>query len=63
MVKFGIESKHSCTLTSTAAFKEGIIAAMRDMKLVCMLGLSAADAGGTDHAKPVDAEYIAMPRL
>lgn len=52
MIKFGIESKYSCPLTSTAAFQEAIVAAMRDMKVVCTEGLIIADAsvgsGGSD---------------
>lgn len=44
MIKFGIESKYSCPLTSTTAFQEAIVAAMRDMKLVCTEGLMVASA-------------------
>lgn len=45
MIKFGIESKYSCPFTSTAAFQEAIIAAMRDMKSICVeeLRMTGAD--------------------
>lgn len=41
IVKFGVESKHSCPLTSTTAFQEIIAGAMRDMRMVCLKGALA----------------------
>lgn len=35
VIKFGIESKHSCSLTSTQEFKAAISAALLDMREVC----------------------------
>ena len=52
MVKFGIESKHSCPSTSTAAFKECITTAMQDMRFVCVAGLMAADTSGQSYMAP-----------
>jgi hypothetical protein len=35
IVKFGIESKHSCHETSTKQFKEAIVDAMQDVRIIC----------------------------
>ncbi|KAK4058251.1 hypothetical protein OIO90_000408 [Microbotryomycetes sp. JL221] len=35
VIKFGIESKHSCETTSTDRFRNNIIEAMREMRKVC----------------------------
>ena len=35
IIKFGIESKHSCAETSTAAFQREITSALREMRRVC----------------------------
>jgi carnitine O-acetyltransferase len=32
LIKFGIESKHSCSTTSTADFKAKVVESLRDMK-------------------------------
>lgn len=37
MVKFGIESKVSSTLTSTNGFKAAIISTMHDMRDICSM--------------------------
>lgn len=39
VLKFGIESKHSCPSTSTHAFKKAVVEALRDIKLVCEEGV------------------------
>ncbi|KAK4701996.1 hypothetical protein P7C70_g4233, partial [Phenoliferia sp. Uapishka_3] len=38
VVKFGIESKRSCEETSTAIFRDNVVAAMRQMREVCEKG-------------------------
>ena len=35
LIKFGIESKYSCPLTSTDAFKVAITRALQDMEITC----------------------------
>lgn len=35
LIKFGIESKFSCTETSTAAFQRAITSALREMRQLC----------------------------
>ncbi|KAI0044041.1 acyltransferase ChoActase/COT/CPT [Auriscalpium vulgare] len=35
MIKFGIESKHSCAETSTAGFQAALVDALREMKAIC----------------------------
>jgi len=35
IIKFGIESKHSCVETSTAVFQREITSALREMRRVC----------------------------
>ena len=35
LVKFGIESKTSCAVTSTAKFKHHLVQSLRDMRRVC----------------------------
>ncbi|CAE6447104.1 unnamed protein product [Rhizoctonia solani] len=48
LIKFGIESKHSCSTTSTADFKAKIVESLRDMKAL-FEGLETVD--GTGKAK------------
>ncbi|KAJ6609216.1 carnitine acetyltransferase [Mycena sp. CBHHK59/15] len=36
MIKFGIESKHSCPRTSTGTFKDAIFEALYDMQTLCL---------------------------
>ncbi|ORY34657.1 Choline/Carnitine o-acyltransferase-domain-containing protein [Naematelia encephala] len=43
LIKFGIESKHSCPVTSTARFKHNIVQSLRDIRRVC----EAAAVGGS----------------
>ena len=35
LIKFGIESKRSCAVTSTAKFKHHVVQSLRDMRRVC----------------------------
>jgi hypothetical protein len=46
LVKFGIESKQSCSATSTAKFKHRIVQALRDMRAVCEAAAAAGEQGG-----------------
>lgn len=47
LIKFGIESKFSCAVTSTAKFKHQVVQALRDMRRVCEM---ASQAGIADQA-------------
>ncbi|GFZ49784.1 hypothetical protein JCM24511_07187 [Saitozyma sp. JCM 24511] len=47
LVKFGIESKQSCSATSTAKFKHRIVQALRDMRAVCEAATAAGDHGAS----------------
>ncbi|ORY88754.1 acyltransferase ChoActase/COT/CPT [Leucosporidium creatinivorum] len=38
IIKFGIESKHSCAETSTEVFRNNLVEALREMKAVCEQG-------------------------
>lgn len=38
IIKFGIESKHSCAETSTEVFRSNLVEALREMKAVCEQG-------------------------
>jgi len=40
MVKFGIESKFSCTETSTKQFKEMIASALIEMQSMCQIAIT-----------------------
>jgi hypothetical protein len=35
LIKFGIESKYSCTETSTALFQRAIVGALHEMRELC----------------------------
>ncbi|KAI0694621.1 acyltransferase ChoActase/COT/CPT [Cytidiella melzeri] len=41
MIKFGIESKHSCPHTSTKEFKHTVASALRDMQKLCSCAISS----------------------
>lgn len=41
MIKFGIESKHSCAETSTQEFSDAIDRALDSMRAICVEGLDA----------------------
>jgi carnitine O-acetyltransferase len=41
LIKFGIESKVSCSVTSTSRFKHHLVQALRDMRRVCEAGQEA----------------------
>ncbi len=41
LIRFGIESKHSCSKTSTQRFKMAIVTALEDMRALCIPTLQA----------------------
>lgn len=41
IMKFGIESKHSCPETSTSVFKESLTTVLLDMKALCLAAIHA----------------------
>lgn len=41
IMKFGIESKHSCPETSTRVFKEALATALLDMRALCLTATQA----------------------
>jgi len=57
-IRFCIESKFSCPLTSTGEFKQYIADALLDMRAICEAGLDSADGleleGGTAKEPGVD---------
>ena len=40
MIKFGIESKFSCTKTSTKIFKEMVASALEEMQTMCLIAIT-----------------------
>lgn len=47
LIKFGIESKFSCPVTSTSQFKHHLAQALRDMRGIC----EAAAGSGVERSK------------
>lgn len=45
ILKFGIESKHSCPTTSTLAFKHALVASLREMRTTCEKGYIELERG------------------